>query len=103
MSQANSTRQADLEAAADGKHKNAVVELDDKNETVLQEGDVLANTRTNEKLVVLGFDEDVESIQYYSNHEQEEGLHDPEFIPSCFDAVFRTVDDETRVIPLSAS
>jgi len=103
MSQANGSRQASLEAAADGEQENEVVELDDENETVLQEGDVLANTRTNEKLVVLGYDEEVGSVEYYSNHEREEGLHDPEFIPSCFDAVFRTVGNGEKVIPLISS
>jgi hypothetical protein len=103
MSQANATQQTDLEAAADGDHKDAVVELNDDNGTVLREGDVLANTRTDEKLIVLGFNEEIGSIEYYSNHEQEEGLHEPRFIPSCFDAIFRTVDDKTEIIELSPS
>lgn len=103
MSQANRSRQTSIEAAASGEHKKAVIELTDKNETVLREGDVLANTRTNEKMVVLGYDEEVGSIEYYSNHEQEEGLHDPKFIPTCFDAIFRTSNGETEVIPLSSA
>lgn len=100
MAQSTDSQQTSIESAANGEHKDAVIELDDKNETTLREGDVLADTRTDEKLVVLGYDEECESIEYYSNYEQEEGLHDPTFIPSCFDVVFRTSDGESEMLPL---
>lgn len=101
MTNTDQSQQTSLEAAASGEHDDAVVELDDERETTLREGDVLVDTRTDEKLVVLGFDEEVESIEYYSNYEGSEGLHGTEFLSSCFDAVFRSCNGETEVIPLS--
>lgn len=100
MAQSTDSQQTSIETAAGGEHKDAVIELDDKNKTTLREGDVLADTRTDEKLVVLGYDEECGSIKYYSNYEQEEGLHDPTFIPSCFDVVFRTSGGESEMLPL---
>jgi hypothetical protein len=101
MPQSTDTHQTDIESAATKNDNDAVIELDDEKGTVLREGDILADARTDEKLVVLGYSEKHGSIEYYSNYEREEGLHDPEFIPSCFDAVFRTVDGNTEVISLS--
>lgn len=94
----STTHQTSLEET-DGRD-NAILELQDKNETTLREGDVLANTRTNEKLVILGYNEEVGSVEYYSNYERGEGLHDPTHLASCFDAIFRTTDENTQLIPL---
>jgi len=101
MTDADQSQQASLEAATSGEDDDAVVELDDERRTTLREGDVLANTRTDEKLVVLGFDEEIGSIEYYSNYEGSEGLHDTTHISECFDAVFRSCNGEVEVIPLT--
>jgi hypothetical protein len=101
MTDADQSQQASLETAANGEHDDAVVELDDERGTTLREGDVLADTRTDEKLVVLGFDEEVGSIEYYSNYEGSEGLHDTAHLSSCFDAVFRSCNGGTEVISLT--
>lgn len=101
MTEGHQSQQASIGAAASSEYGDAVVELDDERGTTLREGDVLADTRTDEKLVVLGFDEEVGSIEYYSNYEASEGLHSTAHISDCFDAVFRSSNGGTEVIPLT--
>lgn len=101
MTDTQNPHQADIDSTAAGKHYDSVTELDDKRKTTLRENDVLIDTRTDEKLIVLGFDEEVGSIEYYSSHEESEGLHATTHLSKCFDAILRSCGGDTEVIPLT--
>jgi hypothetical protein len=82
------------------RNKKELIKLPDKNETALQNGDILANTQTEEKLIVLGYNDEADTIKYYSNYEGSTGHHSTEFIPSCFDMVFRITNGESKTIQI---
>lgn len=97
---AHHREQTELEPAARGEHKGEIVDLTDKNDTTLKEGDVLVNDRTGEKLVALEGDDFSDSIRYYSTRERDEGLHAPKLLPDCFDYLIRSTDGAPEIIDL---